>query len=284
MSDAAYSDIPFTVFDDLSRKKPWEGAEKPEKKVRDKKVVILKVVVVILAILVLAEVVLYTVIIPTLGTVKIQFKGLKNISVSQVTEKVNEVGASTWIQFDAAKAVAVFSSISEVERVSVDKHFPDRVVVEIKEREAVAKTIVTIDGRVVPVQIDKNGVLFTSETNSVIMDSNVPLISGLPIENVQNGMRLPAKYRMLMEQISKIRALPQHYFAAISEIQVVPKEYGNYELILYPIHSKVKVLADQNLNEETLKYMIVSLDVVNSIEPDVYEIDIRYGATSYHRR
>ena len=97
-------------------------------------------------------------------------------------------------------------------------------------------------------------------------------------------MRLPAKYRMLMEQVSKIRALPQHYFAAISEIQVVPKEYGNYELILYPIHSKVKVLADQNLNEETLKYMIVSLDVVNSIEPDVYEIDIRYGATSYHRR
>ena len=63
-----------------------------------------------------------------------------------------------------------------------------------------------------------------------------------------------------------------------------PKEYGNYELALYPSQAKVKVLSDRNLNEDALQYMMVVLDVVNSIEPEVSEIDLRYGAVSYRRR
>lgn len=87
-----------------------------------------------------------------------------------------------------------------------------------------------------------------------------------------------------MEQIASIRSLSQKYFAAISEIQVVPKEFGNYELVLYPINSHVKVLTDRSLNEDALKYMMVVLDVVNSIEPNVSEIDLRYGSVSYRKR
>jgi cell division protein FtsQ len=87
-----------------------------------------------------------------------------------------------------------------------------------------------------------------------------------------------------MEQIQDIRNLKQKYFAAISEIEVVPKEYGNYELVLYPIQAKVRVLTDRALNEEALQYMMVVLDVVNSIEPDVGEIDLRYGSVSYRKR
>ena len=104
------------------------------------------------------------------------------------------------------------------------------------------------------------------------------------IENLQEGMRLPAKYRVLMEQISAIRNLSQKYFAAISEIQVVPKEYGNYELVLYPTQAKVRVLTDRSLTEDALKYMMVVLDVVNSIEPDVVEVDLRYDSLSYRCR
>jgi cell division protein FtsQ len=167
--------------------------------------------------------------------------------------------------------------------VSVDKVFPDKVLINVKERTAVAKTIVSINGRSMSVQIDENGVLF-SNTTSVASDSNIPLISGLPIENMQTGMRFPAKYKPLMAQIAEIQKLPQKYFVAISEIQVVPKEYGNYELVLYPIHTHVKVLTDRSLNEDALKYMMVVLDVVNSFEPDVREIDLRYGSVSYRSR
>ena len=94
-------------------------------------------------------------------------------------------------------------------------------------------------------------------------------------------MRIPAKYRVLIEQIAKIQALPQKYFAAISEICVVPKTYGNYELCLIPVNSKIRVLTGRSLNEEALQYMMVVLDVVNTLEPDVSEIDLRYDSVSY---
>jgi len=287
MSDSTYTEVPFTIFTDfgsVSSSKGKKAVAGVNPKMKDKKLTVLKVIVIILAALILIEGVLYTLLIPSLATVKMQFRGMKNVPMSELTAKANALGMSTWMQFDASKAAAAFGSIPEVEKVTVDKHFPDRVIIEIKERETVAKTLVVTGGKAVPVQIDRNGVLYTSNTTSVLKDTSIPVISGLPVTSVHSGMRIPDTYRSLMEQIAKIRELPQNYFAAISEIQVVPKDYGGYELILYPIHSKVKVLTDQNLNEETLKYMMVSLDVVNSIEPDVIEIDVRYGAVSYRKR
>ena len=112
-------------------------------------------------------------------------------------------------------------------------------------------------------------------------DGSVPIISGIPVEHLAEGMRIPAKYRVLIEQIAKIQALPQKYFAAISEICVVPKTYGNYELCLIPVNSKIRVLTGRSLNEEALQYMMVVLDVVNTLEPDVSEIDLRYDSVSY---
>ena len=94
-------------------------------------------------------------------------------------------------------------------------------------------------------------------------------------------MRIPSKYRVLIEQISRIRALPQKYFAAVSEICVIPKKYGNYELMIIPENSRSRVLTDRSLNEDALQHMMVVLEVVNSIEPEANEIDLRYGSISY---
>ena len=133
-------------------------------------------------------------------------------------------------------------------------------------------------------QIDKTGVLFPEHSLDSIDVSTVPIISGLPVEHLTEGMRIPQKYRTLIEQISAIRQMGQKYFAAISEICVIPKEYGNYELMLIPEGSKIKVLTDRTLNEDALKYMMVVLDVVNSIDSNVSEVDLRYGAVSYRKR
>ena len=97
-------------------------------------------------------------------------------------------------------------------------------------------------------------------------------------------MRIPAKYRPLIDQITKISELPQSYFAGISEICVQPKEFGNYELALIPSQSHIKVLTDRSLNEEALKYMMVVLDVVKQLGSDVCEIDLRYGSVSYRTK
>ena len=283
MSDAAvFSEPGFADFGAYSA--VMEGRKNNYSKTRDSKLALLKLIALLMTVLVLVAVVVNLVVLPTLVPVKINISGLNTITVEQVQEKVDEMQASTWIKFDAARAVGVISSISCVERVSVDKRFPDKVYIRVKEREPVAKAIVPVNGRLETIQIDQNGVLFNSSASGIAKDSSVPLISGLPLQEVQDGMRLPVKYRSLMEQIARIRSLPQKYFAAISEIQVVSTEYGNYELVLYPIHTHVKVLTDRSLSEDSLKYMMVVLDVVNSIDPNVGVIDLRYGAVSYRRR
>ncbi len=257
--------------------------QKSEPKNKDIRLKIAKIIVLVLCILLVIEAIFYTLIIPCLAPVKVQFSGLNTLTSAELLQKLEDTKASTWIAFDSSRAVESLSSISGIETVAVDKVFPDKVVITIKERVPVAKTIVSINNRSSTVQIDENGVLFTN-TASVSTDSNIPLISGLPVDGMQIGMRFPSKYRPLMGQLAEIEKLPQNYFAGISEIQVLQKEYGNYELVLFPIQSHVKVLADRSLDEDAIKRMMVILDVVNSIEVDVNEVDLRYGSVSYKTR
>nr|MCR4742730.1 cell division protein FtsQ [Treponema sp.] len=129
-----------------------------------------------------------------------------------------------------------------------------------------------------PVQIDKTGVLYKGIGGNTNFE--LPIVSGLPVEYMAGGMRIPSTYRPLIDQINKIEKLSQNYFASISEICVVSKDSGNYELEIIPSNSKVKVLTDRTLNEEALKYMMVVLDVVDTINADVSELDLRYGSVS----
>lgn len=294
--DSVYTEALFagTYFNNSTSFKSSYGSQKNEFSVKDngrkagvmadKKVALLKIIVFVLCILLLIEAALYTFIIPALVPAKISFYGFKNIPESVARSKIQEIDTLTWMQFDASRAVNALSSISGIERVSVDKRFPDRVDIRITERKAVAKTIIETGGKCKSVQIDKNGVLFLANADYIAKDNNIPLITGLPVEEMAEGSRLPSKYRSLMEQIDYISSLPQKYFAAVSEIQVVTKEYGNYELILYPVHTHIRVLTDRVLNEDSLKYMMVALDVVNSLEPNAAEIDLRYGSVSYRAR
>lgn len=283
MENTMYSGVPYTMFDG-GHKKNKNQNESPVKKNKDKKFLFLRICLYVILAIMILYVVLNMLVIPSLADVRIQFKGTKNVTEKQLNEKFAELNATTWMKFDSEKAATVFGSIPDVEKVVIDKHFPDMVVVDIKEREIVAKTIVEMGDRYVSMEIDKNGVIFESNFKGCETDSSIPLVTGIPFIEIQNGVRMPETYRGLMENIQQIRGLKSNYFASLSEIQVVPKDYGGYELVLYPLHSKVRVLADQNLNEETLKYMMVALDIVNSIQPDANVIDIRYGGVSFGRR
>lgn len=118
--------------------------EKKGEKKKDVRITVAKIVVLVLAILLLAEGIFYTFIIPCLAPVKVQFSGLKNIKSSVLMEKLESMNTVTWIEFDSSKAVEALSTISGIETVGVDKIFPDKVHINIKERIPVAKTIIEI--------------------------------------------------------------------------------------------------------------------------------------------
>lgn len=254
------------------------------KKPEDKTVKAIKVIMAILIVFGILEFGFYNFIRPCLNYPKVSVDGNLNYTSSEIVEMLRPMNARNWFGFSVESAASIISSASGIDSVSVRKVFPDKIYIEVFERQPVAMTFINQNGRSLAVQIDKTGVLFPEHSLDSIDVSTVPIVSGLPVEHLTEGMRIPQKYRTLIEQISAIRQMGQKYFAAISEICVIPKEYGNYELMLIPEGSKIKVLTDRTLNEDALKYMMVVLDVVNSIDSNVSEVDLRYGAVSYRKR
>ncbi len=247
----------------------------------DKKIIVVKVIFFILCFILLAEFVAYKYVVPLFGSPKINVSGQKNYSLQQISNKLAQMDTSSWLKFDVNKAVSLLSSEPEFESVTVQKKFPNVINITLEERDPVAMTFIVNGGKSTLVQIDKNGVIFPNNSNVKYDTSDLPIISGLPIENLSEGMRIPSKYRSLLEEVNTIRNLPQKYFVSVAEICVLPKEYGNYELALIPSQSKVRVLTDRTLNEDSLKCMMVVLDVINRIDKNVSEVDLRYGSVSY---
>ena len=249
----------------------------------EKKIKLIKVIFCVLCFGLLCELVIYKYIMPSFSSPKVTVTGQKDYSAEEIARLLLPMNSTSWFDFDVEQAVAILSSEAGIDHVSVEKKFPDKIYVNVEEREPVAVTFIMENGRTSPVQIDKNGVLFPGKKNASA-EATLPIVSGLPVEYMSKGMRIPAKYRPLIDQISKISEMPQHYFASVSEICVLPKDSGNYELALIPSQSKVKVLTDRALNEDALKYMLVVLDVVNQIGTDVATVDLRYGSVSYITR
>lgn len=251
--------------------------QKSEKKVN--KVNVLKILFIILAILLVAEILIYTILMPCLAPVKVSYTGLETFTPQQISNYLEITPKLTWIQFDSAKAASKLAANAVIENVVIEKHFPDQVLVKVVERKAVAVTLATVNGKTVPVQIDKNGVIFAVDRG--MPKNTVPLVTGFSFDSIAEGMRLNGKLRPLMEEIFEIQSTNPEYFSVLSEIRVVSKDYGSYELELYPVHSRVKVLTDRSLNLEALQYMMVVLDVINSMQANVSAVDLRYGSISY---
>ena len=221
---------------------------------------------------------------PSMSSPKVTVTGQENYTAQEIAVKLLPLNATSWWNFDVKKAVNILSSDASIGKVKVTKTFPDKITIQVTERVPVCTTLIVDNGRSVPMQIDSEGVLFSAGTKKSVNLNDMPIVSGLPVEHYSSGMRIPQKYKGLIEQISKIQHQNSKYFASISEICVVPKEFGNYELVLIPSNSHVKILTDRTLNSDALNTMMVTLDIVRELGTDIGEVDLRYGSVSYRLR
>ncbi|MCR5495883.1 MAG: FtsQ-type POTRA domain-containing protein [Treponema sp.] len=244
----------------------------------------IKIIFILLSACIVFEFFFYKFIRPSMNSPQVSVSGAKNYTPRELVELLRPMNSHNWYDFNENTAVSILASVSGISSVSVKKVFPNRIYISVVEREPVAVTFINQGGRSRAVQIDRSGVLFPERFTDPSEVNIVPIISGLPVEHMTEGMRIPLKFRPLLDQIAEIQKNGHKYLASVSEICVIQKEYGNYELVLIPAGAKIKVLTDRTLNEDALKYMMVALDVVNRIEPDVSEIDLRYGSVSYRKR
>lgn len=251
-----------------------------EKKKKAKlKLSLLKILFIILLSIVLVELILYGFLIPIFSNIQFTVTGLERLSEKEVAQCIHYSRSDSWFSFNTSLVSQKLASLSQIETVSVEKKFPDRVVIRIQERKPVAFSLATIKGKTVPVQIDRKGVVFGIGKD--FSHVSAPLITGLALDNVSEGARLHSKLIPLVEQICDIQTTNPDYFNVLSEIRVLPKDYGAYELALYPINAQIRFLSDNVLNVESLQYIMVSLDVFKKTNTAVKEVDLRNGVTSF---
>lgn len=272
------SDFSFGLDDDYISVNSSDTSENVEKRT-DKITFFVKIIIAVLLLVLFFEIFVYNFIIPSKKAPRVNISGNSFYSAQEVADFLLPMNCTSFYSFDVDSALSILCSIPGVKNASIKKVFPNKIYIKLEERKPVSVTYANIDGKTKPLQIDEEGFLFPEKVK--IDEAKVPIISGIPVEYLGEGMRIPEKYRTLINQIKILSESRNNYFQFLSEICVQPKDYGNFELVLIPVDSKIKVLADRTLNEEVFKYMMISLDVAETLKENVSVIDLRYGQTSF---
>jgi len=185
---------------------------------------------------------------------------------------------SSYISTNAKKIEGLLSGHILVESVAVNKHFPDKLSIHLKARTASAFALTNDNLKQAPIFIDRHGVFFKIGDGESL-EENFPVISG--IENPRLGMHLPAALIPLVENLSRIAETSPELLSAISEIKIERKTWDGYDLVLYPVHSSIKVRVENNLTEDMLRYTLLMLNVFENDINKPQEIDFRSGMGSY---
>lgn len=245
----------------------------------DYKSALLKVIVGILALFLLLEIAFYLVYVPSHADVRIELRGAQSVGLDELCSMAGVTGSEKWFKFDTALAASRLAAYPLFESVSVARKFPDTIVVSVVERVAIAVSYGIRDGRTVPIEIDRNGVAFRVGCTGSSID--LPLVTGPRFVDPVAGQRLNPALKPLLSQIETLSREKPSLLASLSEIKVVEKPYGGYDLVLYPVHASVRVRTDKALNEDAIQYMMLVLDVIGELKLDIDEIDIRAGTVAY---
>lgn len=246
------------------------------------KPVVLKVLIAVLAVFLAAEFVFYLLVIPATSTIRLNIQGTAQVGHDEISALTGISGREKWISFDTVGTAARLASHPLFEEVRVEKKFPDKIIVTVVEREPVAIGFGSLNGTTVPVSIDRHGVVF--QVGQLPAETNLPVLTGIEFADPRDGMRLHEQLTPLLKQLHEMESRNSVLLSSVSEIKIVPKAYGGYDLVIYPVHLPVRVKTDRALNEDALQYMMLVLDVVQDMELDVEEIDIRSGTVAYQIR
>ena len=224
------------------------------------KSIVLKILVGLLLVFLLLEVLFYIVYIPATSRIRLTFEGNTTLGYDELCSLSGIGGLERWMSFDTIQTASMLASNPLFESVRIEKKFPDKVVVTLQERLPVAVAFGIVKGRTIPFEIDKNGVAF--RFGLACSSANLPLLTGLTFENPVPGMRLNSQLHSLLNDLSQLEMHNATLLSSVSEIKIIEKTYGGYDLVVYPVHTPIRVRTDKALNEASLQYMMLVLDVV----------------------
>ena len=188
---------------------------------------------------------------------------------------------SSFMTVNVQSAEEALRSLPMIRSARVIKRFPNRVELHLESRRAAAMAFVQREEKIFPALIDGDGMIFNVGKEGLDRNETLPVISGLVLEGVYPGMKIPRMYNTLFERLETLNRNAPELIAAISEIKINQRNYDGYDLTLYPAHKGVRVRVSNDITEETLKYVLLMLDVLSAKSKSIEEIDFRTGTASY---
>ena len=239
----------------------------------------LKRLLIIAAVIFLAQLVWLFVVSPFIPFSTIEVHGFSGLQRTEILSIAGIDETSSFFSVNTAVIRDKLSSHILVESAVVIKRFPDRLSIFLNPRQPAAVTLTNINSVQVPVFVDRNGVFFKIGQIGSAETVNYPVLSG--IENVQLNMRLPSALIPLVENLCHMGTSSPELLSSISEIRIERKVWDGFDLVIYPVHSSIKVRVENNLTEDTLRYMLLMLNVFDNDIQKPQEIDFRSGMGSY---
>ena len=261
---------------------------------------ILKVFIFLAALLLAAELIWILGVSPFKALARIDITGLDGIGSGRISreELYTMAGISpgtSYFSVNARNMERALMNYSFFESVRVYKHFPDRIHIILEGRRAVATAFAQINGITVPVLLDSQGVIFEIGHSGSNGAYSLPVLSGLVIEDPFLGMRLQDDPFMgtrieailipLFRELEQINFSAPELLAAVSEISIDLRAWDGYDLVIYPLHRRIRVQLSE-LNEDILRYTLLMVDVLASDvhgfrEGEINSLDFRSGIASF---
>jgi cell division protein FtsQ len=243
----------------------------------------LKWVIIITLIILGGELVVILMVNPCLPLSKVEVLGMPELNKSMILKTAGITDKSSYIAVNSRIVEKRLKTFWEIESVKVTKRFPDSVRIVLTGRKAIAMSFSMIDGRIDSIFFDKKGLIFMigSSGQKIPSPLSVPIISGLITEQPFLGMKLPTLFNSLFSNLETIQVSAPELLTAISEIQINRNNFNGYDLILYPIHNRIRIRLGSELNEHILRYVLLVMDVCASRGVKIEEIDFRTGTASY---
>jgi cell division protein FtsQ len=234
---------------------------------------------------------------PSLRVTRYEISGNADMSREDVLSVALIHDPEYFFSLDVARIKTTLTADPRIASVSVEKLFPNRLKIEVKERKAVAAALVPLNGRSIVACIDSDGAVFAEAGPDTAV--SVPVLSGIRFENFRLGTRLPPALSELLASLGEIQAREPALLAAVSEIRVVPTgppanaanaiaatSIATTELLIYPLNQRIPVRVGASIDAPTLRSIILVLDVLGTrgIAGSVQEIDFRAGTVVYRSK
>ena len=187
---------------------------------------------------------------PWLDVEEVDVSGALTVDADDVRARAAVEDGTSLARVDLAAAEARVGSLAVVKEVDVSRQWPDRVLIEIVEREAIA--VVEIGGRLRG--MDAEGVVFRDYNRAP---------PGLPRVQTDIGTSAEA----LREAALVISALPESLTLLVDYLQVTTVD----EISLFLKDGRQVVWGSADDSETKAK---VAIDLLQTIDADVYDVSV----------